>query len=83
MNLGHLVCIDTYCFGYGYLTAYEIGGKAIIQANRHGHVKSSPMLAFKSKMLDISKGCKNWITTVNGKKQDQTSTAGDDSSSSD
>ena len=27
MDLGHLVCIDT-CFGYGNLTAYEIGGKA-------------------------------------------------------
>ena len=83
MDLGHLVCIDTYCFGYGYLTAYEIGGKSIIQADRHGHVKSSPMLAFKRKMLNISRGCKNWITTVNAKKQDQTSTASDDSSSSD
>ena len=42
LDAGHLVCIDTYCFGYGYLTAYEIGGKSVIQADRHGHVKRSP-----------------------------------------
>ena len=40
MDRGHLVCIDTYCFGYGYLTAYEVGGKAKIQADRQGPSKA-------------------------------------------
>ncbi|MDA7937047.1 serine/threonine protein phosphatase [bacterium] len=67
MNLGHLVCIDTYCFGYGYLTAYEIGGKSIIQADRHGHVKYSPSFAFANKLSKLSKGCKKWINTLTQK----------------
>ncbi|MDC0317247.1 serine/threonine protein phosphatase [bacterium] len=69
LDRGHLVCIDTYCFGYGYLTAYEIGGKAIIQANRHGHVKHSPMFVFKNKLLNLSKGCKSLMTAMKSMTQ--------------
>ncbi len=64
LDRGHLVCIDTYCFGYGYLTAYEIGGKAIIQADRHGHVKHSPMSVFQNRLLKLGKGYKRWIATL-------------------
>lgn len=45
LDAGHVVCIDTYCFGGGYLTAYQIGGDEILQANRHGHLRRSPMRA--------------------------------------
>ncbi len=38
LDLGHLVCVDTYCFGGGYLTAMEIGTDAIYRADRHGHL---------------------------------------------
>ena len=61
MDLGHLVCIDTYCFGYGNLTAYEIGGKAVFQADRHGHVKHSPLSALQKHLVNASRNCKNWI----------------------
>ena len=71
MDRGHLVCIDTYCFGYGYLTAYEIGGKAIIQADRHGHVKHSPMFLLHCKLLNLGKTCRSWITGLRSTGQDQ------------
>jgi serine/threonine protein phosphatase 1 len=78
LNLGHLVCIDTYCFGYGYLTAYEIGGKGIIQSDRHGHVKYSPMFALQNKLLKLSKNYKHWITTLKSKRQGDTPDSADD-----
>jgi serine/threonine protein phosphatase 1 len=43
-NGGHVVCIDTYCFGGGFLTAYEISSNDVIQADRHGHLRrGSPL----------------------------------------
>jgi serine/threonine protein phosphatase 1 len=39
LDAGHVVCLDTYCFGGGYLTAYEIGSNEVIQADRHGHLR--------------------------------------------
>ena len=35
----HLVCIDTYCFGGGYLTAYELTSRDIIQADSSGFLR--------------------------------------------
>lgn len=72
MDRGHLVCIDTYCFGFGYLTAYEIGGKAVIQADRHGHIKHSPMFVLQDKLLKLAKGCKNLATALKSPSDDQT-----------
>jgi len=40
---GHLICVDTYCFGGGYLTAYETTSSKIIQADRHGHLRRAPV----------------------------------------
>jgi serine/threonine protein phosphatase 1 len=39
LDAGHFVCIDTYCFGGGYLTALELDTNAILQANHHGHLR--------------------------------------------
>jgi serine/threonine protein phosphatase 1 len=69
LDRGHLVCIDTYCFGYGYLTAYEIGGKSIIQANRHGHLKHSPLSMLQNKLLNLGKGCTRWIAALKPTRQ--------------
>jgi serine/threonine protein phosphatase 1 len=41
LDLGHLVCIDTYCFGGGWLTALEIHTKEVWQANRQGALRSA------------------------------------------
>lgn len=35
-SVPHLKCIDTYCYGGGWLTAYEVGTDRIWQANEDG-----------------------------------------------
>ena len=42
LDLGHLVCLDTYCFGGGYLTAMDLATMDVIQADRHGHLRKAP-----------------------------------------
>jgi serine/threonine protein phosphatase 1 len=39
LHLGHLVCIDTYCHGGGWLTALEVTTGQIWQANRNGELR--------------------------------------------
>lgn len=39
LDAGHLVCIDTFCFGTGYLTAYDVATKTIWQADRSGTLR--------------------------------------------
>ena len=36
LDLGHLVCIDTYCHGGGWLTALDVHTEEVWQANREG-----------------------------------------------
>ena len=46
LNAGHLICVDTYCFGHGFLTAMNIDTDEIIQTNRHGHLRTDPLAEF-------------------------------------
>jgi serine/threonine protein phosphatase 1 len=39
LDLGHLVCIDTYCWGGGWLTALDATTGQIWQADRHGRLR--------------------------------------------
>lgn len=39
LDIGHLVCLDTYCFGGGWLTAMDVDSGDIWQANLHGHMR--------------------------------------------
>jgi serine/threonine protein phosphatase 1 len=41
LDLGHLVCIDTYCWGGGWLTALEAATGQVWQADRQGRMRSS------------------------------------------
>lgn len=43
LDLGHLVCVDTYCFGGGYLTALDVQTQDVIQTDRQGHLRRSPI----------------------------------------
>ncbi|MGI9472974.1 MAG: metallophosphoesterase family protein [Rubripirellula sp.] len=56
LDAGHVVCIDTYCFGGGFLTAFQIGGDQILQANRHGHLRRSPVRAFANGLGRVGRG---------------------------
>ena len=39
LDAGHLVCIDTWCFGQGYLTAYDVHSREIWQADKKGRLR--------------------------------------------
>jgi len=38
-DYGHIVCLDTYCFGGGWLTAMDVDTDEVVQASRHGHLR--------------------------------------------
>jgi serine/threonine protein phosphatase 1 len=44
LDVGHLVCIDTYCFGGGWLSAFDVHTKEVWQTNRQGELRSSTFL---------------------------------------
>ena len=50
---GHIVCVDTFCFGGGYLTAYETFTCEIIQADRHGHLRRTPLQRISSNFKQV------------------------------
>jgi serine/threonine protein phosphatase 1 len=37
---GHLLCIDTYCFGNGWLTALDVASGQVWQADKHGKLRT-------------------------------------------
>jgi serine/threonine protein phosphatase 1 len=39
LHLGHLLCIDTYCYGGGWLTAWEASSGQCWQADRQGQLR--------------------------------------------
>lgn len=41
-DLGHLVCVDTYCFGTGYLTAMNVDTYETIQVDKKGFRRRVP-----------------------------------------
>jgi serine/threonine protein phosphatase 1 len=44
LNLGHLVCIDTYCYGGGWLTALDVHTEEVWQASRQGGLRATSSL---------------------------------------
>lgn len=40
MDFGHLVCLDTYCYGGGWLTAMDVQRRTAWQANIAGHTRT-------------------------------------------
>lgn len=39
LDAGHLICIDTFCYGGGYLTALDVRNRAIWQVTQNGHLR--------------------------------------------
>jgi serine/threonine protein phosphatase 1 len=39
LDLGHVKCIDTYCYGGGWLTALDVDTSEVWQANRDGELR--------------------------------------------
>jgi len=42
LDLGHIVCIDTYCHGGGWLTALDVHARRSWQADRGGKLRRPP-----------------------------------------
>lgn len=42
LDLGHILCIDTFCMGGGWLTALDVNSGQIWQADRDGQLRSQP-----------------------------------------
>ncbi|TWU01115.1 metallophosphoesterase family protein [Stieleria varia] len=40
IKVGHLICLDTYCYGGGWLTAMDLNSGEIWQANRAGQIRA-------------------------------------------
>lgn len=40
-DVGHLICIDTFCYGGGWLTALDVKSGKIWQANREGGLRAT------------------------------------------
>jgi len=53
----HLIGVDTYCFGGGFLTAVNLDTQEIVQTSRHGHVRRVPI----EHLLDAAAGCWRWL----------------------
>ncbi len=41
-DIGHLVCLDTYCYGGGWLTALEVNSGELWQTNQQGQLRHQP-----------------------------------------
>jgi serine/threonine protein phosphatase 1 len=39
LDLGHLLCIDTWCYGDGWLTAIDVDSGRLWQADKHGRLR--------------------------------------------
>ena len=57
LNGGHVVCIDTYCFGGGYLTAFDLDSDELIQANHHGHLRRATAAEWKKRWHTLRRRC--------------------------
>ncbi|MEW4567816.1 metallophosphoesterase family protein [Tautonia sp. JC769] len=42
LDLGHLICIDTYCYGGGWLTLLDLNSGQLWQADRRGQLRTVP-----------------------------------------
>lgn len=50
---GHLICVDTCCFGGGYLTAMDLNDGAVIQFDASGHRRRRLVRDAMAKVLDL------------------------------
>jgi len=39
LDIGHILCVDTYCYGGGYLTALDVRNRAVWQVTREGFLR--------------------------------------------
>lgn len=56
LDLGHVICIDTYCYGGGWLTALDVNSGEYWQVNREGerkigtHIPVQPLTSLQERI---------------------------------
>lgn len=58
LDLGYLKCIDTYCHGYGWLSALEVSTNTLWQASRWGALRHA------GETLDGQRQAKEWLRSA-------------------
>ena len=58
LDLGHLVCVDTYCFGGRFLTALNVDSGDVLQANYHGHLRRAPITVLVERLSRL----RRWLS---------------------
>lgn len=69
LSTQHLVAVDTYCFGGGFLTAYDVDSCETIQVNRHGHVRKAPLRKLVEGLQAAAKTAGKMCRSVVNRKQ--------------
>lgn len=62
LDLGYLVCVDTYCFGGGYLTAMNVDTHEVIQVDKHGFRRRVPAEKILQFLSDSFKFCRSKLS---------------------
>lgn len=58
LDWGHIICLDTYCFGGGYLTAMDVQSREVWQVDRHGHERRYRQFVIADQ---VRSACRNLI----------------------
>ena len=70
LDLGYLVCLDTYCFGRGFLTAINLDTTELTQVDYHGHLRrpnQGPLIQWLGKKISqLSARWRDHRSTQNG-----------------
>jgi serine/threonine protein phosphatase 1 len=63
LDLGHLICIDTYSHGGGWLTALDVGSGHYWQANERGEVRQGRLVSAVGAAAEPGQGAEASATT--------------------
>lgn len=64
LDIGYLVCVDTYCFGNGYLTAMNIDTHELIQVDKKGFRRRAPAEVIVDRVRSGWKHLSGWISRM-------------------
>jgi serine/threonine protein phosphatase 1 len=68
LDLGHLVCVDTYCFGTGYLTAMNLETDEMIQVDKKGFRRRVPAEAIWHFLSESYKSVRSIVERFGAKR---------------
>ena len=73
LDLGYLVCVDTYCFGTGFLTAVNVDTDEVIQVDNKGFRRRIPGEAFRHWVANTLESIRALLPRPKAKEPDRSS----------